>query len=382
MSLQYVQDTLLHPGQTLLEYFVGDSNVFIFVIRPDTFQLVQIKKDFPLEEWVSLLRQCITSNLEIGQPVSSTNITKYANIASALYKKLVAPVQSLLTIELTIVPDGVLGYLPFEALLVDSTDRPDRFHECHYLLQDYVISYAYSATFQREMINKEHYAKPTHTLAAFAPYYSGDTTLLAKSYTSNDVIRKGLGPLQFSGEECYSICKKMGGDLFVSKDATEDQFTSIAGKYQILHLATHGQVNDRLSDYSFLAFTEQKDSIENELLYIRELYNIQLNADLVVLSACETGVGELQKGEGVISLARAFAYAGAKSIITTLWRVDDANTKDLMISFYSNLKSGMNKDSALTKAKRDFLKNHTGSNAHPFYWAPFIGIGDMKAFEK
>lgn len=382
VSLQYVQDTLLHPKQTLLEYFIGDSNVFIFVIRSDTFHLAQIKKDFPLEEWVSQFRQSITANLEMRQPVSSSNIVKYTGIACALYNKLIAPVRNFLTPELTIVSDGVLGYLPFEALLVERPVRPDRFHECHYLLQDYIISYAYSATFQREMLNKEHYTKATRPLAAFAPYYSGDTTLLANLYTRDNTMRNDLRPLKHSGEESYSISKIMEGDLFISKDATEDRFISVAGKYQILHLATHGQVNDHLSDYSFLAFTEQKDSVENELLYIRDLYNLHLNADLVVLSACETGIGELQRGEGVISLARAFAYAGAKSIITTMWSVDDAKTKDLMIAFYSNLKTGMPKNVALTKAKRDFLKKHLGTNAHPFYWAAFIGIGDMRSLTK
>lgn len=382
VPLQHVQDTMLQSSQTLLEYLIGDSSIFIFVIRPDTFHLLQIKKDFPLDDWVFQLRQSITENPQFRQPISNKNTLQYTELAKSLYERLIAPIGHLLTTELIIIPDGSLGYLPFEALLVESPARPDRFQDCHYFLQDHVISYVYSATLQREMFDKVHSTVPIRPLAAFAPYYTGDTTLLAQSYIYDGSMRKELRPLQNSGEEAYSICKVMGGDLFLSKDATEDQFAKIAGWYQILHLATHGQVNDQVSDYSFLAFTERKDSVENELLYVRELYNLQLNADLVVLSACETGIGMLQQGEGVISLARAFAYAGAKSIVTTLWSVDDAKTKDLMLGFYKNLKTGMAKNAALTQAKRDFLKRNFGSDAHPFYWAPFIGLGNMMPLKK
>ncbi len=157
--------------------------------------------------------------------------------------------------------------------------------------------------------------------------------------------------------------------------ATEDQFVKEAGQYRVLHLATHGKANDREGDYSFLAFTEQKDSLENELLYVRDIYNLALNAELVTLSACETGIGKLQKGEGIISLARAFAYAGAGSIVTSLWSVNDEQTKDLMLLFYRELQRGKPKNEALQSAKRQ-LAAQPGS--HPFYWAGFVAIGDMR----
>ena len=113
-----------------------------------------------------------------------------------------------------------------------------------------------------------------------------------------------------------------------------------------------------------------------QFLYNRDLYNLTLNAEMVVLSACETGIGELQKGEGIISLARGFSYAGAKSIITTLWSINDEKSKELMLSFYSNLKEGQTKDAALRQAKLDFIHKYS-HRAHPFFWAAFIPIGDM-----
>jgi CHAT domain-containing protein len=169
----------------------------------------------------------------------------------------------------------------------------------------------------------------------------------------------------------------MNGKYYLAENATKSKFLNVASNSKILHLATHAQANDKMGDFCFLIFSNRKDREEKELLYAREIYNLQLKADLVTLSACETGLGELKKGEGIISLARAFAYAGAKSIVTSLWQISDVRTKDLMISFYKNLHNGLQKDDALWKAKMDYLHKNKGEAASPFYWASFIGIGDM-----
>jgi CHAT domain-containing protein len=165
---------------------------------------------------------------------------------------------------------------------------------------------------------------------------------------------------------------QIGGTLLVISD------TSTAGDYRILHLATHGRADNRVGDYAFLAFSEIKDSIENELLYVKDLYNLELNADLVVLSACETGIGKLQRGEGIISLARAFAYAGAKSIVTTLWEVNDKSTSELMRYFYRELKLGKDKDEALRLARQRYFDKAAPRGLHPFFWAAFVPVGDMR----
>ena len=149
--------------------------------------------------------------------------------------------------------------------------------------------------------------------------------------------------------------------------------------YSVIHLSTHGKADDRVGDYSFLAFTEIPDSLENEYLYVRDLYNLRLNADMVVLSACETGIGELQRGEGILSLARGFTYAGAKSIINSLWSVNDQSTKFLMERFYTYLLEGLDKDAALRQAKLDYLAS--GENADPYFWAAFVPVGDMSPVE-
>jgi CHAT domain-containing protein len=186
-----------------------------------------------------------------------------------------------------------------------------------------------------------------------------------------------LAPLNFNNKEINDVKKILGtGAVYIGKDATEERFKKDASKYRIIHFATHGMANDRDPDFSLLAFTEIRDSIENEFLYVSDLYNLKLNADLVVLSACETGLGEIRRGEGVISLARGFSYAGAKSIFTTLWSVNDQSTAMIIESFYKYLKEGKEKDEALHLAKSDFIKSADNNRAHPFLWAPYILIGD------
>ena len=137
----------------------------------------------------------------------------------------------------------------------------------------------------------------------------------------------------------------------------------------------HALANDVYPDYSLLAFSKDTNIQEAPYLYAYELYNMQLNADLVVLSACETSSGHLQRSEGIMSLARAFKYAGCPNIVTTLWPVNETSTKEIMQFFYKNLKSGMTKSKALKKAKIEFL-GKGGDQSKPGFWAPFILVGN------
>jgi len=371
-------DIQLTSAQTVVEYFLTDSSIWIIYFQKDREGYKEIKKDFPLDQWVAELRSSLTAfhtDPNMANSYDSLAAT-YTALAHRLYEKLLAPVADSLPEHLIIVPDGALGYLPFEVLLTAPAAVPARWQDHAYLLKKHSISYAYSATMLREMTVHPHLHEPTVPFYGFAPRYDGDTSLLSTLFPGAD-LRKDLSPLPHTGEEVFKAAKLMGGKYFTGKQASEDNFRAKAPEARILHLATHGQANDRAGDYCFLVFADQKDSAENEILYARDIYNLQINADLVTLSACETGIGELQSSEGIISLARAFAYAGAKSIVTSLWSVSDAKTKDLMIDFYKNLRKGMLKDDALRQAKLDFLKRNRGQEAHPFYWAGFVGIGNM-----
>ncbi len=387
LSVKEVQQQLLQPNQSLLQYFVGDSSIFVFVVRQDTFAALEIKRDFPLSDWVSQLRQGLygyhlTPLAQRDPNLYGTTIQQYSKYAHLLYNQLVAPINALLTKDVIIIPDGVLNYIPFEALLTALPERADRFKSHAYLLNKHQISYSYSPTLLQEMRDRQFRQQPTNTCLVFAPYYDGDTTLLAKLFDYTNSVRKNLDPLPYSGEEAYQVKRLMGGALMLGQDATKDRFVQMASGYRLLHLVTHGQANDKVGNYSFLAFSSMTDSLDNELLYVRDIYNISLNADMVVLSACETGLGKLQRGEGIVSLARAFSYAGAKSLVTSLWAVNDAETKELMNQFYQNIKKGELKDKSLQEAKIHLVqKAKDSAEAHPFYWSGFITIGDMRAIK-
>lgn len=397
ISLEETQQKLLQKEQTMLEYFVGDSSIFIFVVKQDTFHAVQIKKDFSLDSLVKQLQNGLygyyAKDIEERTDILyKKSINDYVKASQEIYLRVVAPIEHLLTPELIIVPDGVLGYVPFETLLKSKPEKLSQFDSYPYLLKEHTISYNYSATLWNEMKTKKHKKEPTKSLLAFAPFYEGSYEILDSTIQlvfdtlpngrdtvifENMVSRKNFAPLPSSGIEASTASKMWKGTYFINNDATEQAFYDNASDYRIIHLSTHGVADARQGDYSYLAFAEQKDDIENEFLFVRDLYNTQLNSDLVFLSACETAQGELQRGEGIISLARAFAYAGAKSIITTLWQVDDTATKNISIEFYKNLKKGFAKDASLRKAKLSHLKNAKSSQKHPFFWASFIGLGDM-----
>lgn len=378
-SVGEIQQKLKHSDELLLEYLVGDKSIFAFLISSDDIQVYQIKKDFPLETWVGQMRRGIYQyhlTPRASQEAYIAYNDTFAVVSHQLYQKLIAPIKDDLPRKLVVIPDGILGYLPFDALLTKPPEQNHSFKSHSYLLQEHEISYSYSATLLEEMQNTPH-EKTSKQLLAFAPSFEENTSISA----SVEARRNGLGPLTYNIPEAESINDIFGGDVFSGRAATKSQFIQHAQEYRVLHLATHGKANDQTGDYSFLAFAQPSDAKKDQKLYVRDLYNLRLNADMVVLSACETGIGELQRGEGIISLARGFSYAGAKSIITTLWSVNDASTKDLMESFYQKLKEGQTKNAALRQAKIDYLNACTNDEAHPFFWAGFIPIGDMTSIK-
>lgn len=377
VSIPFLQGTILRQDQALIEFFTGDNMILAYVVTKDSFSIIKIQKDFPLEDWVTEINQAISEYPKMSgrsDRAQQASVLQYLEKADSLYQKLIRPLGPLPE-SLIIVPDGILGYLPFEALLENRPVNRYYFKGFDYFCKKHSINYCYSTTLLHEMRSKQHQNTPSLEFLGFAPYYTGDTSLLASIYGDDHSMRKDLSPLPNSGKELFEVQKIMGGIPYYGPDATESRFLKAAGEARILHLATHARADHRAGNYAWLAFSEIKDSIENELIFIRDLYNMRLNADLVVLSACETALGKLQQGEGIISLARAFAYAGAKSMLTTLWNVNDTQSTELMILFYRNFKNGMAPDKALWKAKLEYIEKNEGDKTHPYYWASFIGIG-------
>jgi CHAT domain-containing protein len=233
-----------------------------------------------------------------------------------------------------------------------------------YLLKKHAMSYAFSASFLHEILSNPTSGHASRGLLSVAP-----------SFANNPY---GLMPLRYNIPEAAAVSKQFGGKALLGSEATLTNFLTLAPQYRILHLATHGKAAPTQSDYSFLAFSLQKGSTNQAFLYARDLYNLKLPCELVVLSACETGVGAFQHGEGIIGLSRGFFYAGARSLTTTLWSVDDARTSALVEQFFSFLKKGLPKDKALQAAKLDYLSRRPHDEAHPFYWAGVAVYGSIE----
>lgn len=368
-TLQTVRSTLLKDDkQALVEYFTTDSVLFVFVITRDVFQGIRLPKNFPLDGWVSDFRNCIQAYPGASGPAAASLSTVYADRAFRIFQSVVAPVQAVthLPEKLIIVPDGALSYLPFEALLCEQPADNQKFKQHHYLLRDYQISYGYSATQLSDLQSAPVVYSPK-TLLAVAPDFQNNPY--------------GLRPLQHNRTEAGDVCALLEGDLLDREKATVAAFVRDAGDYRILLLSTHGQASSAAGDLSYLAFAPTAETGNSTFLYVRDLYLQRFPAELVVLSACETSVGEYKLGEGVISLAKGFFHAGARSIVATLWSVDDAKNAKLIRLFFQHIQSGMPKDAALRQAKLQFLDELPHDEAHPAFWAAPIANGDMTALK-
>lgn len=361
---KYIQDRLLNPGQTFIEYFTGEKAIYAFVIGKGYFEAIEIPLDFPLEE--------IINRFKVG--IDSQYTTTYSESASILYSKVLAPLKQKKQLEerLIIVPDGMLSYIPFDALLSDSVSVIEgQFKHYPYLLKDHNISYNFSASLWKEMSSRTKKASAKKLLAGFAPSFSNGSSVSRAFYS------REFGALKWNVPEVKAINELIGGDLYLADEATVTNFRENIFNYQIVHLATHAYANNNFGEYSFLIFAGSGQNAF-EKFYAKDLYPLSINSDLVVLSACETGMGEWQDGEGVISLARAFSFAGASSVLTTLWLIEDETSKDLMLEFYQQILQNNDKATALYEAKKTYIKSQTiNRSAHPFYWASFIPIGNM-----
>lgn len=381
ISIKEIQQALL-PNQGMLEYLLGDTSLFVFVITSDTFLVKKIFRDSLLEANLKSFNESLyrcPSALEIEGCDEQENKKNRSILGFQLYQQLILPVEEYLPDRLIIIPDGVLGYLPFEALHTEASKEGQKVNSA-YWLNDKSISYAFSATLWLEMKQRKHRKQANRSLLAFAPSFDQGDSLVP--FRTRSAYRKSyFGPLLHTRSETNGILALIKGDLFADTSATLTNFHELASKYQILHLATHGKVMED-PRYSLLAFYGPQDSIfladtiqyGISALYLADLYTLQLNADLVVLSACETGVGKLYQGEGIASLARGFTYAGAKSLVPSLWSVDDQSTAYLMKRFYYYLSEHLDKDIALQQAKMDLIKE---GQDNPYYWAAFVLMGDV-----
>lgn len=387
-KLAEVRRLLTADNSLLLEYFVGEKSTFLLALSPSGTRLLQ----FPTQG----LDAAIEAFLAQFDGRSQNTITAKYNFittSQALYTRLIHPVADMLAeaSKLVIVPDGKLGYVPFEALLTETDSIPltTSYKALPYLLRRHSVAYASSATAMRMMGPRER-RKSEMRLMAFAPSFDAPKEPLSGAYAyanalegkEMDATRNALAqaPLHYTSEEVQRISRYFKGEVYQGSEATESRFKQSAGNFNILHFATHGTIQDGNPLFSSIAFSPERNPTEDGILHTLELFDMHLPAELAVLSACNTGKGAIQRGEGVMSLARGFMYAGCPSIVMSLWSVDDAASASIMDEFYRQLSKGRDKDEALRSAKLNYLDSAEESKAHPYFWAAHVLIGDTSSF--
>jgi CHAT domain-containing protein len=375
LSIKDIQQKL-SKDQVVIEYVLNETDTItelysFFISSEDIdFNKQIIHTDFiksieGMFKFMSNTDYMFTKNDDSKQFCISSNI---------LYKYLILPVKEQIRDKnITIIPDGKLSYVPFDALLetLPDTSKTIEFNHLSYLIRNYCFNYSNSANLLFKQIPLGKTNNKIKTLA-FAPIYKEG------EYIEITNKKYPLIPLPGVQREVTRISKIVHADIFSGEEATEGNFRKNVEKYDILHLAMHAFINDSLPAFSSFAFTQKQtdDPTKDGILNTADIYNLRLNAKLTVLSACNTGAGQLKKGEGIMSLARGFLYAGCPAIIMSLWEVEDESGTQIMTSFYKNIKKGKSKDESLRSAKLEYLETANSRKAHPHYWLGFVSIGD------
>lgn len=340
----------LDPTTTLLSYHLSQQELLILLISANQFEYHKVAVNKSFFNDVDLLKASL-------QQPATDNRYGGTDAAINLYRKMIDPVQLKLQQKkrLIIIPDDELNYLPFEALQDENKK---------YLVEKFAIQYQFSTALASQAVR--HFS-PSNTLA-FAPYASNGY---------DDPRGDKFSILPSSKEETGQL----RGMIFTDAEASKKKFLFLANQYSIVHLATHASVNNEDPMQSFIAF--YPDS--NYKLYAREIYDLKLDSlQLIILSACETGSGQLVKGEGLMSLSRAFTYAGCPNIITSLWKAEDKSTAFITERLHYYLEKKFTTDQALQQAKLDLLKSSTIDPRlkSPTYWAHLVFIGTYEADHK
>ena len=376
---------LLPANTGLLQYFRGDEGMYVFYFDRSTARGLTLNADSSFTHtYERLLANLRDRDQATEQGRSAAAVARFAADAAALYRTLLAPALENIPKKLVVVPDGGLAYLPFELLLTEASTATS-YADLPFLLQKTVLRYEYSASLA---LQKHPRRKPESFFAGYAPAYESNSNMAARGDENNncrDADETDFAALLNNQTEVSKIAKLIGGQSFLGETATELTFKQHAQESRVLHLAMHGFLNDCDPLYSGLAFSRPTRGVvggdsnngkeENDgFLHAYEIYNLKMNAELAVLSACNTGRGQLAKGEGVISLARAFKYAGCSNVLMSLWQADDEATEQIMQDFYRHLQKGLGKDEAIRQAKLDYLA--ASNRNHPFFWGAFVLIGD------
>jgi hypothetical protein len=346
-----------------VEYYKAKDNYYAISIANNKCIFKRIKFNSEVTEQLSRLKKSIASPHLYSD--KWLNFLDFTNSACFVYKHflegLIPDGQNVK--DLIIIPDEELAAIPFEATLASGTRSIDyiNYKNLPYLINNYNINYSFSLNIFFQEIPKNR-----------------GKGLIAFSYTNVKGLSDGNRWKELKGTAReLNLIKKAGvdGTFFTENEASEEKFKKHAQSAEVIHLAVHGN-SDSLNPFnSKLIFNSNEKSNDDGELHYYELYNLNLNNRLVVLSACNTAVGKSLPGEGVMSLGRAFNYAGAQSIVMSLWDINDVVTSSLMEDFYKYLMKDRDISSSLNKSKREFINEADELSSHPVHWAGFVVYG-------
>ena len=374
VTIADLRNKLVTDQRDLLAYAVTGEHLYMLVVSADTTRLLRVASKGVSEAVKALNASVISRDHE-----------RYVKAAHELHEMVFAPVAPLLRKpELLIIPDGELHRVNFEALLSAPADAGD--FRRHLLLQRYAIAYLLSATTAVQFSGLKQ-GRPTKALA-LAPGFSDELKqrYIAQVKDSARLDRDFLGYVRqpFALSTAQQLGELLSATVMVGGEADEKGFRAQAKDYGILHLGTHAELNEHAPMYSRLVLSKDGGSIEADAdgyLHAYEIYEMDLRAQLAVLTACETGAGSNVEGEGVRSLGYSFAYAGCPSLVTSLWEIDEKSSSEIIKRFYEHLADGMPKHVALRQAKLEYLEDAGDELALPYYWAGMVLMGDVEPIE-
>ena len=425
IKVDLMQRNLLGEHTVLMEFLLGEKRSLLWVVSKPMVTVGILPPRKEIEDEVAAYRKALTENTSALSLQAS--LREIQQEGRHLYSSLFHPVSNAIPpgSTLIIVPDGNLGYLPFESLIVASRRAPSGEVRPVYMLEKFAMTYSPSASalaalrdvnstnrqraktllaFGDPVIQPEGIVAKTS--AAIGDTRSADSDLdasVAKATTSATVPPAPTSPspdsadaisqeymergfsltrLPFARDEVlgigdlYPVAQRQ---LYLGEDASEETVKSEKlDAYRYIHFASHGFLDESHPERSGILFSRLPHSPEDGVLQVGEIMRLKLNSDMVTLSACSTGLGKIVNGEGILGLTRAFFYAGAQNVTVSLWNVNDSATATLMKSFYGNLNRGLSKSAALRQAKLSMIHGQSDLWRHPYFWAPFVLVGEGK----
>lgn len=388
-----LQNLVTHEKLALVAYHLGHGLLTIFSITKKGARVEQVSLEtgeppdqnlgsrLPVPDWLARDSQTPTSLILDIEKLRNSMVFSRRDVlqfyARKLFRTLMRPIYSELKGKsLVIVPDAQFGYLPFEVLLTGEVPEETGSWNLPYLLKDHTISYLYSTQLNPEPLNQGRVINPRNGVA-FAPVFQtgGEP---ARAARRDGVVSwwEDVRPLPYTEQEVKMVARlfRQRGipfQVFTHQAANESTLKDFLGEADLIHIATHGLFDLQQSRSNRLLLAKPLGGKEDGLLYLNELYARKMKARLVVLSSCDSGLGAITSGEGILGFCRGLFYAGAKSVVVSYWQVSDQSTTELMAHFYGQLLAGRSPAEALSLGKLTQIEQNTP----PYFWAPFVLIG-------